>query len=312
MNPTTGNSGNGYSTNSEPLAHLPTQAYGRTDLSVSTLGLGTIPLGNPGLDPRAVAELLDLALAAGIRLIDTAPSYGLAEERLGHWLRLHRQNVTLSTKLGYGVPGVEDWTGACITAGVEQALRSLQTDWLDIAHLHSCPREILQRDEVLDALEAAKRAGKIRAMAYSGDGEALQYAVDSGRFDGYMASLNLFDQRIIESLLPRLDGRGFIAKRPLANAPWRFSERPRGDECEPYWLRWQAMGLADPGMPWGELAIRFALGHRGVDCAVIGSAQPGHLRECLAWAAKGPLPAVMTEALHAAFRSHDQGWSGRV
>jgi aryl-alcohol dehydrogenase-like predicted oxidoreductase len=291
---------------------IPPRHYGATDVVVSALGLGAMPLGNPGLGESAVVALLDLAEAAGITLLDTAPSYGVSEERLGRWLRQRRDMFAISTKLGYGVPGIEEWTGPCIAAGVDLALRQLQTDRLDIAHLHSCPLGILQRDDVIRAMEDAKRAGKVLAIAYSGEGDALRYAVQTGRFDGFMASLNLFDQRVIDELLPRLGGKGFIAKRPLANAPWRFSERPRGDYSESYWLRWRKMHLPDPGMPWGEMAIRFAVWHQGVASAIVGTANVDHLRENLMWAARGPLPNTTVAQIRDAFRRHDEDWTGQV
>ena len=121
------------------------------------------------------------------RAIDTAPSYGLSEERIGRHLGSRRHEYVLSTKLGYGVAGIEDWTGPCITAGIEQALRLMRTDHIDIAHLHSCPRGTLERGDVIEALEQAKAAGKIRAMAYSGENDDLAYALATGRFDGFMA-----------------------------------------------------------------------------------------------------------------------------
>ena len=292
---------------------LPSRTYGHAALSVSALGLGAIQLGEPGVDETQVAALLDAALDAGITLIDTAPGYGQSEARLGAWLARHPDpGLVLSTKLGYGVAGIEDWTGACIAAGVEQALRRLHVERIAIAHLHSCPLDILRREEVIAALEAAKQAGKVGAIAYSGEGEALAYAVETGRFDGYMASLNFLDQRVIEQVLPRLGDRGFIAKRPLANSPWRFAEHPHGDYSEVYWLRWRKMALPDFGMPWGELAIRFAVWHEGVSSAVAGTAHAQHLREIVAWAERGPLPQALVETLRDAFRRHDQDWTGQV
>jgi aryl-alcohol dehydrogenase-like predicted oxidoreductase len=291
---------------------LAIRPYGATGMAISVLGLGTIPLGDRRLTDREADALLDEALAAGITLIDTAPSYGAAEQRLGRWLRGRRDALVISTKLGYAVPGIADWTGPCIAAGVDLALQRLRTDRLDIAHLHSCPLATLCRDDVLSALEAAKQAGKVRAIAYSGDGEALDYALQSGRFDGLMASFNLFDQRVSTEVLPRLGSMGFIAKRPLANAPWRFTAQPIGDYSEVYWQRWQAMNLADPGMPWAELALRFAIWHQGVSGVVVGSAQPEHLRQCVAWAQRGALPEDTLAELRACFERCDRGWVGQV
>jgi aryl-alcohol dehydrogenase-like predicted oxidoreductase len=286
--------------------------YGGTGILVSALGLGAGQLGDARLEEAQAADLIAAALDGGITLIDTAPSYGLSEQRLGRHLGARRDQVVLSTKLGYGVEGIPDWTGPCITAGVEQALRVLRTDRLDIAHLHSCPWPVLAADEVIAALVAARDAGKVRAIACSGENEDLAYALGRPEFDGYMASLNLFDQRVIDDALPRLGGRGFIAKRPVANHPWRFTERPVGDYCEPYWERWQAMGLDSGGLDWGESALRFALSIPGVSSAIVGTGRPEHLREALAWAAQGPLAAADVARWRDGFRAHDRGWTGQV
>ena len=291
---------------------MQTRPYGRTGLQTSALGLGAGQLGDARLSEAEAAELIATALDGGITLIDTAPSYGLSEQRLGRHLGARRHQVVLSTKFGYGVEGVPDWTGPCITAGVEQALRVLRTDRIDIAHLHSCPWPVLAAGEVIAALVAAREAGKLRAIAYSGENEDLAYALGRPEFDGYMASLNLFDQRVIDDALPRLDGRGFIAKRPVANHPWRFAERPVGDYCEPYWERWRAMGLDAEGLDWGELALRFTLSVPGVAGAVVGTGRPEHLRQAIAWAAEGELPAAVIGRWHDAFRAHDRDWTGQV
>ena len=286
--------------------------YGKSGLMVSVLGLGAMQIGDPGLEETNAASLLNAVLDAGITLIDTAPSYGLSEERIGRHLAPRRDDIVISTKLGYGVKGLDDWTGPCITLGIEQALRRLRTDRIDIAHLHSCPRSTLERGEVIDALERAKRDGKTRAIAYSGDNDDLAYAVATGRFDGFMASLNLCDQRVIDDALPNIAAHGFIAKRPAANHPWRFNERPVGDYCEEYWLRWREMELSSHDHDWGEVAIRFALTPPRVSSAIIGTGSIEHLHQNIAWAQAGGLNADWFEEIRAAFRRHDRGWRGQV
>jgi aryl-alcohol dehydrogenase-like predicted oxidoreductase len=291
--------------------------YGRTGLHVSALGLGAGQLGDARLSDGDACALLHAAIDAGITLVDTAPGYGLSEERIGRHLGERRERTVLSTKLGYGVDGVPDWTGPCITAGVEQALQRLRTDRIDIAHLHSCPREVLERGEVIDALERARESGKVRAIAYSGDNEALDFAQACGRFDGLMASLNVCDQGVADRVLPRLTGEGFIAKRPTANHPWRFKDVPVGDYCETYWHRWREMGapdegLPDTGMPDGERALRFTLSLPGVASAIVGTTKIEHLLQNLAWAEAGPLPADVLAALRAVWRRRGAGWRGEV
>jgi len=291
---------------------IPQRPYGKTGLMVSALGLGAARIGDARLEEAEVAALLNSAVDAGITLIDTARSYGLSEERIGRHLVSRRDDIVLSTKLGYGIAGYEDWTGPCITAGIEQALRMLRTDRIDIAHLHSCPRATLERGEVIAALEMAKRDGKVRAIAYSGDNDDLAYAVATSRFDGFMASLNICDQHVIDDVLPNIAAQGFIAKRPAANHPWRFDERPVGDYCEEYWLRWRAMELSSHGHDWGEVAIRFALSPPQVSSAIIGTGSMKHLKQNIAWSEAGGLDADWLEELRAAFRQHDRGWLGQI
>ena len=161
-------------------------------------------------------------------LVDAARSYGLAEERIGRHLARHRSEVVLSTKVGYGVDGVADWTGPCVAVGIDEALRRLRSDWLDIVHLHSCPVETLRRGDVLAALLDAVVAGKVRVAAYSGEGEALAWAVASGAFDAVQSSVNLCDRASLTSAIPAARERGVavLAKRALCNGVWRHDEPP--------------------------------------------------------------------------------------
>ncbi len=288
------------------------RSYGSTGLMVSTLGLGAIQIGHVSLSELMAKQVLDTALDLGINLIDTAPSYGVSEQRIGQYLSGRREQFVLSTKLGYGVDGIEDWTGPCITAGIEQALRKLKTDRIDIAHLHSCPASTLERGDVVDALENAKQAGKIIAIAYSGDNEDLTYAINMDRFDGFMASLNICDQQVLHEQLSAMQGKGLIAKRPTANHPWRFNSVPTGDYCETYWHRWKAMNPPNFNMEWGELSLRFALSFYGVASAVVGTSSIEHLKQNIEWAAKGALDKSQVLQLSECFKLHDKNWRGEI
>jgi aryl-alcohol dehydrogenase-like predicted oxidoreductase len=201
--------------------------------------------------------LLNQVLDLGITLIDTARGYGLSEERIGRHIAHRRGEYVLSTKVGYDIDGVPDWTYDCILAGVERALRLMRTDHLDIAHLHSCPQDTLERGEVIDALDRCVSDGKVRFAAYSGDNEPLDWALVSGRFRGLMCSVNLFDQRAIDRVVAPAGKRGIgvIAKRPIGNAPWLHANQPTGRYCEQYWLRMKAMGLSF-GADWADTALR--------------------------------------------------------
>ncbi len=167
---------------------------------------------------------------------------------------------------------------------------------------------------MIDALEGAVHAGKVRVMGYSGEGEALAWAVRSGRFGAIETSVSFCDQRVIDEVLPMAVAArmGVIAKRPLANAPWRFAQRPAGDYAETYWERLEAMALDPRGLPWDELAIRFAAFQPGVSTAIVGTRQAAHVRRAAAGVAMGPLPEEQAQAVREAFRRNDRGWVGQV
>jgi len=289
--------------------------FGTTGLQVTPLGFGAGHIGDPAQDEGRVEALLRTAVELGIVLFDTARSYGCSEERIGGHLRRFRDSIVLSTKLGYGVDGVPDWTGACVSAGVEDARRRLQTDVIDIVHLHSCPRDVLERGEVLDALATAVAHGKVRVAAYSGENDALAWAVADTRIGAVQTSVNPCDQWSLVHALPRAGERGLgvIGKRPLANAFWRFASRPHGEYAETYWLRWQELGIASDALApdeleLDELVLRFSAFAPGVHTCIVGTASVDHLRRNAEIVAKGPLPAELVDRIRTAYRD----WPGEI
>ncbi len=288
--------------------------FGNTGILVSALGFGAGHIGGPDMSEEHAGTLVNRAVDRGINVIDTARGYGLSEERIGRHLSWRRHELVISTKGGYGVPGVADWTGECIVRGVEAALGRMRTDWIDVFHLHSCPLEVLQRGDVLRALEDIVHAGKVRVAAYSGEEAPLAWAIESGRLGAIEASVNLCDQRVIDGSLAAAFARGMgvIAKRPLANAPWRFPERPAGHYAEVYWERWRLMGI-DPGEHTSdELALRFAVYCPGVSSAIVGTGSVANLERNVAIAERGPLPDDVVARVRQAFQRNDRGWMGQV
>ncbi len=293
---------------------MQTKPYGNAGIDVSILGLGAGQVGDERLAEQDAALLLNTALDLGITLIDTARGYGLSEERIGRHLAHRRSEFVLSTKVGYGIPGHADWSGGIIEAGVDAALARMRTDRLDIVHLHSCELSTLQAGEVVDALVRLREKGKIRVAAYSGENEALAWALADGRFGGVECSVNLFDQRGLDGPLGRARraGLGVIAKRPLGNAPWRFAQRPVGDYAETYWERMQALAYDTNGLAWDEFALRFSAWQPEVSCAIVGTASVAHLRHDAEIATKGPLPAAATAAVRRRFAECGAAWTGQV
>ncbi|HEY1089554.1 MAG TPA: aldo/keto reductase [Burkholderiaceae bacterium] len=284
---------------------------GNTGVQVSVLAFGAMHIADPAQDEAAAGRLLNEVLDLGINVIDTARSYGESEARIGRHIAHRRSEFLLSTKVGYGVDGVPDWTYDCIVGGVERALKLMRTEMLDIVHFHSCPIETLQRGEVIEALLQCQREGKLRFAAYSGENEALQFAMECGAFQVLQTSISICDQANLSSRLPQAAalGQGVLAKRPLASNVWRHSERP-GDFAEGhYWDRWQAMQIDPQGLEWNELALRFAAFQPGVSAALVGTSKASNLRRNLGALAKGPLPQALQDALRGAFR---QEWPGII
>jgi aryl-alcohol dehydrogenase-like predicted oxidoreductase len=198
-------------------------------------------------------------------------------------------------------------------AGVDHSLQRLRTDCVDIMHLHSCGRDALERGEIIEALEDARQAGKIRFVAYSGENEALQWALESGRFAVVQTSVSVADQADLAGRLALAvrAGIGVIAKRPLAEIAWRHTERPVGDYGEEYWRRLQKMAV-DLGEDPVDTALRFTVFTPGVHAAAVGTTSLEHLAANIRSIERGPLPAEIYTAIREAFTANDDGWAGQV
>jgi aryl-alcohol dehydrogenase-like predicted oxidoreductase len=292
---------------------IPMNPLGHTGLTVSALGFGAMHINDERTTEAEAGALLNHVLDQGINLIDTARGYGLSEARIGRHLAHRRQEFLLSTKVGYGVEGVPDWTYDCIVQGVERALRLMQTEVLDIAHLHSCPLPVLQQGDVIRALQDCRAAGKLRVAAYSGDNAEIDFAIGCGAFGSVQTSISVCDQAHLQARAARADhaGIGVIAKRPLAGAVWRFAQRP-GDFAEgQYWERFHAMDLPTQD-DWADTALRFAAFHTGAASAIVGTAKPANLRRNLDAIARGPLPPALARTIRDAFQHHAPGWQGLI
>ena len=294
---------------------VPRRPLGRTGLEVPVLGHGTVPVGRSWFDPAAVRPLLDGLLAEGIDLFDTAAAYDDAEERLGRALEGRRDHVVLVSKTGMDTGYASAWERRQLQRLIDRSLARLRTDHLDVLLLHTCTLEQLEHGEVIEVLQEAQRAGKARCIGYSGDGAALAFALRSGVFEVIEASYSLLDQANHDLLAQaHKEGVGVLLKRPLANAVPGRTTAPANEYALPYWTRWQELGLTSAdveGLPWMEVALRFAAFADGVDCALVGSGSLEHMRAHVRALRAGPLPATVAERLRARFHAvGHQRWPG--
>jgi aryl-alcohol dehydrogenase-like predicted oxidoreductase len=157
------------------------RSLGSTGIDVSVLGLGTVKLGRneqvkypTGFeipDDNEVIEILELAWSLGINFIDTAPAYGTSEQRLGQLLP-SRHDWVIETKVGEIFENGQstfDFSAAHTRQSVENSLRALQRDVIDVVLVHSNgdDMEIINHEEALDELDKLKQQGLIKAFGMS-------------------------------------------------------------------------------------------------------------------------------------------------
>ena len=241
---------------------------GRTGLEVSPLGFGAFKIGrNQGIKYQhgyelptdsEVEELMGEVLGLGIRYIDTAPAYGVSEERLGRVLDENDTRLVISTKVGEtyqdGVSRYE-FSPEATRASVDRSARRLGRDVLDVVFVHSDGNdlEIQVSSGVVETLLSLKAEGRVRAVGFSGKTvtgarRSLEWA------DVVMIEFHAEDQShepVIREA-HRL-GIGVVVKK----------------------------GLASGHLPAAE-AIRFVVGHPGVDALIVGSLNGDHLAENVA------------------------------
>ena len=208
------------------------RALGSTGISVAPLSLGTVKLGrNTGVkypaafelpEDGAITALLQLAAASGINLLDTAPAYGESEARIGRLLPGQRQDWILSTKVGEFFDGTRshfDYSSKAIEASVQQSLRRLRTDYLDIVLIHSngSDEAIIAHTDALETLHRLKEKGVIRSLGMSVKTLAGGLAALSVT-DVLMLTFNLQDRSqlpVIQGAAER--GLGVLLKKVLAS-----------------------------------------------------------------------------------------------
>ena len=286
---------------------LPRHAFGRTGLQVAPLGIGSIsPEHGIELAIRNMNALLD----AGANLVDTAQCYPGSEDMIGQHLAHRRHEMVLVSKCGHHeiLADGSMRSRAISMTDVDTALKRLNTDYLDAMLLHSYDYDLLVQGDALAVLEAARQAGKIRHIGYSGDNERLEWAVRCPLIDVVEVSVNLVDQHNLKEALPHAlrQGIGVIAKRPLANAAWRFAAEPlRANEHHQLYARRFAQLKLDPHAfgcdNMAELALRFTISLEEVSCAIVSCTSTDHLAANLHTVAQGTLSKADINEISAAF-----------
>ena len=283
--------------------------FGKTNMEFSVLGFGGAEIGyNADQTQADVNELLNSALDAGLNVIDTAAAYKVSEELIGKAVSTRRKDFYLLTKCGALDAFTRfDWTKKGILETIENSLRNLKTDYLDIAQLHSCDSEILKRGDAIEGLQRAVEKGYTRYIGYSGDNEDARTAIETDVFDSFQTSVSIADQTPIDGNIPlaKSRGLGIIAKRPIANAVWRHDKQPAESYHHEYWDRIQKLQFDFLKKSLEEAtatALRFTLSIDGVDTLIVGTTRPKRWQENAKYVAEGNLSAEEFEAIRERWR----------
>ena len=201
----------------------------------------------------------------------------------------------------------------------------MRTDHVDLVQLHTCGIDVLEKGDVIRALQDARDAGKTRFIGYSGDNDSAHWAVDSGLFDTLQTSFNLVDQTPRTSgLLEKADdaGLGIIVKRPVANSVWHAIRTGRArEDLRPYSHVYydRALEIAEAGEIAGEpedpmlTSFGFTLAHPQVDVVIAGTKNPDHLAANVKMVNEAlPIDPGVVAELHRRFDELGDDWHGRT
>jgi aryl-alcohol dehydrogenase-like predicted oxidoreductase len=291
---------------------IETRPLGRTGTDVTILGYGAMELRGqphgPAIADQDAGLLLNEVLDAGINLIDTSPDYGRSEALIGRYAGHRRDEYFLASKcgclLGPPPPGARppfphDWSAANVRADVEQSLRRLRTDRLDLVQVHMSPsRAQLEACDTVPTLMALRDEGKVRFIGMSGILPNLPDQIAMDVFEVFQIPYSAV-QREHEDLITAAaaTGAGTLirggAARGTASEDKNWTVQPLSSAGPPAQDRWQAARLdelLDDGMSRQEFILRFTLSHPGLSSTIVGTSSLDHLRGNVAIAAKGPLP----------------------
>ena len=292
------------------MPKLPTHTLGRTGLEVTALGYGAMELRGeprgPAISDEQASSILNAVLDAGINFIDTSPDYGSSEDHIGRSIAHRRSEYFLASKCGClvgaapapaGQRNAHIFTAENVRAGVEQSLRRMKTDHLDLVQFHASPsKEELEKDGGLAELQKLQAEGKVRFIGMSGTLPNLREHIGMGVFDGFQIPYSALE-REHETALAEASaaGAGIVIRGGAARGAPTNWERSRPGL--PVQDRWEGAKLDDllDGMSRMEFTLRFTLSDPNLDTTIVGTRNPVHLADNLAAAAKGPLPVNVVE-----------------
>jgi aryl-alcohol dehydrogenase-like predicted oxidoreductase len=285
------------------MTDLQKRKLGRTGLEVTTLGFGAMELRGaprgPEITDQEADRLLNGVLDEGINFIDTSIDYGRSEERIGRFIAHRRSEYYLASKCGCVVGGAQGehvHTAANVRQGIENSLRLLKTEYLDLVQFHrSLTLQEFQAEGALQEVLKLKAEGKVRFIGVSGVLPNLDEQIESGVFDAFQIPYSAL-QREHEDVIARAAsaGAGTIIRGGVARGtPDDWQRTYYMVPSETLQDRWQQANLDQllEGASRIDFTLRFTLSHPGLHTTIVGTRNLEHLRANVRVAKLGPLPA---------------------
>lgn len=292
---------------------------GRTGLMVSEIGFGALEIGRDwaadvNADPSHLtaaeaARVLDAILDRGINFIDTAPAYWHSEEFIGQAIARRRSEFIVATKVGEHCDpsgSIYDYSREATARFIDQSLARLRTDVIDLIQIHSASMEVLERGETWQALDDARRAGKVRHIGVTGGVNECIRALEIGGYETVQFPYNLLNLAAEDRLLAlaREKGAGVIIMRGLAGGKLSHKfERLENQALRDAIASFQKFcGPGQPVRDIAHLAIGYLLAQPDVSTVIAGSRRLDNIDANIA-AAASPLPPEFIKAVRSHTRS---------
>jgi aryl-alcohol dehydrogenase-like predicted oxidoreductase len=296
------------------MSDLPKSKLGRTGPEVTKLGYGAMELRGtdhfPRLSNEQASGILNAVLDNGINYIDTSPDYGYSEELIGQHLSRRRGEFYLASKCGCPVEAADvahgsrkphSFTRENIRAGVEQSLRRMKTDYLDVVQFHISPsRAVLEENDSVAELLALKKEGKVRFIGISSTIPELKDHIEMGVFDVFQVPYSVVEREHEDLIHKAAQGgagiviRGGVARGIVIKDESVIDEYPEFLRAgfrarRRVWAETKIDDLLEDMTPM-EFMLRFTISNPDMTTTIVGTANPAHLKDNVKVALKGPLP----------------------
>ena len=286
---------------------------GKADLKVSVVGVGTYQFGGEwgkDFNQKEVNAILATARDFGINLIDTAECYGdhVSESFIGEYIQTERDHWIIATKFGHKFYGFQTrtrhWTPQEVLKQLEDSLRALKTDYIDVYQFHSPMDEELNTEGLWEMLNRQVEAGKIRHLGVSlsrnTSPKSKEYQITRAselNAEVIQIMYNRLDRMPEQTLLPLCQelGLGVLARVPLASGLLSGKYKPgtqfpandvrstRDQVQQEAALRQveeiKATEVLEGGVTMATWALAWCLKHPAVACVIPGCKSPEHVRQ---------------------------------